>query len=1165
MFLKKLFSKPNRSDRRRRTFRVASTESLELRTLLTVEPFQQSVLYASMTFPEVDARTTMQTGDWNDDGVNDMFLIQRSGTASGKVEVGVYSTQYSYFDARTAGQPNYYTALLPVAMNAVNGDREFRMDNWGGGSKPDLFAIHKANTASGFVEVTVFTGESNFTTSSSVFQTTLPTAGRDWTFDVGHFNNDGFVDLFAVLRNGTVATELFVESGAGPTASTVFSTELFHTNTAMPRTDKSYQFVAGDLGNNGVPDLVAIQKYGAESGRLEFNILPGSSSESGSRPFQWFSTRTNSRIGDYGFDWDFDLTDFVSPHATPEDGIPDLAGFQKIAGGSPDFHFLSGVPARTTSVFGSAAVPSSALFTSAAQTTSGLVGSFVNSSLRAVTSQADWKTTQAIVGTRVDAKIDFATNSLGSRSSVNVTGGTNSNWDFFSVQWDGYVSIPSDGVSLRTSSSDGSRLWIDINGDGQFSTSGNEYINNGWGKGQDVTVGPASIQLAKGVYKIRLQFEEGTGPNPMQLLWDYIPTVVPVSAYFRDAGKTSPGIIGSYVNTSLQDAAAPPDWRTSSAVQISGTRVDSAINFPLVSFGVRSDVGVTSGSDLNWDNFSVQWDGFIVIPANGVKLYTRSDDGSRLWIDVNGDGIFANTSDEILNNNFGGGQAATLSAPGVSLAAGTYRIRMQYEDGGGLNAAALLWDYHPIQKSASVITGPTSSTEQRPTIRWTPTSGAVGYDVWINNLTTNTSAVVRTTTPDAWLSTPRDLGIGQFAVWVRPSDINGIIMSAWSPRFTFTINSPVTLQPPATLQTTARPVIAWNPLPGAVHYDVWITNLTTNESPYVRQSIVTETQWSSSIDLAMGRYRVWVRAFDAAGTAAMWSKGSDFVVATAPTPLSPLLPTFDRTPTLSWSALKGAFSYQVTVVNQNTSTIIHNVSGLTGLSWTVPADLVDGTYQWWVSGVSQDGNKSAAPQKISFFVGGRPTVLAPVGNTSNAKPSFTWTSVIQAATYEIWVNRVDVPTSAIIHVSGLTSNQFTPATALPTGTYRVWVRAVSTTGETSVWSAPVNFAIVSASDNQRPGNGLPDAEVSTRLGRLLSTGFADDSQKSSGDKPSSNGATHVPPASFEQPANETAHPDVIVLSDPSLPSVDHQNSAIDPQSLAHVFMHDLDDLLLANR
>jgi hypothetical protein len=964
-----------------------------------------------------------------------------------------------------------------------------------------------------------------------------------------------------------VATELYVESGAGPTASTAFSTQLLHVNTAMSRTDASYQFVVGDMGNDGVPDLLAIQKYGSLSGRVDVSILSGATSSSGVAPFQWFSTQTASGFFQAGFDWDFDLTDFNSPFAVMQDGILDLVGFQKIAVSSPDFHFLSGALLQPTAVFGNSAVPTASLFISAAQTTNGLTGSYVNSSLRAVSSQDDWRTTQAIVGSRLDSNVNFTTNSFGSRSDVNVTGGSNSNWDFFSVQWDGYISIPADGISLRTNSSDGSRMWIDINNDGQFGSSGNEYVNNGWGQGQDVTLGPASVQLAKGVYKVRIQFEEGSGPNPMQLLWDFSPTAVPVNAYFTDAGKTSPGIVGSYVNTSLRDPAAPPDWRTSSAVQISGTRVDSAINFPLISFGVRRDVGVTSGSDPDWDNFSVQWDGFIVIPANGVKLYTRSDDGSRLWIDVNGDGIFANTSSELLGNAWGVGQAATLSAPSAPLAAGTYRIRIQYEEGFVLNSMQLLWDYHPIQKPSSIITGVAASTDQRPVISWTPMTGAASYDVWINNLTTNTSAVVRTTTPDAWLSTPRDLGIGQFAVWVRPSDINGVVISAWSPRFTFTINSPVTLLPLATSQTTARPVIRWDPLPGAARYDVWITNLTTNESPYVRQTNVTQTQWSSSIDLAMGRYRVWVRAFDAAGTAAMWSKGSDFVVATAPTPLSPLLPTFDRTPTLSWSSLNGAFSYQVTVVNQNTSTVVHNVSGLTGLSWTVPADLVDGTYQWWVSGVSQDGYRSAAPQKITFFVGGRPTVLTPVGNTSNAKPSFTWTSVIQAATYEIWVNRLDVATSAIIHVSGLTSNQFTPATALPTGTYRVWVRAVSTTSETSIWSAAVDFAIVSASDNQRSGNGLSDAVVSTGLSWLLSTEFADGSQRS-GDKTSANDATHVPPASIEEPGFDTSidttRLKVTILAVPPQPSAEHQNSAIDLQTLARVFMHELDDLRLTD-
>ena len=1170
MFLNHLFSKALRSNRRRKASRVASTEALELRTLLTAQPFQHDLLNALTTLPLVDARTTMQAGDWNDDGINDMFLIQRSGTASGKVEVGVYSTQYSYFDARTGGQANYYTALLPVAMNAVNNnDWEFRMDNWGGGSKPDLFAIHKANTASGFVEVTVFTGESNFTTSSSVFQTTLPTAGKDWTFDVGHFNNDGIVDLFAVLRNGAVATELYVESGAGPTVSTAFSTQLLHVNTAMSRTDASYQFVVGDMGNDGVPDLLAIQKYGSLSGRVDVSILSGATSTSGVAPFQWFSTQTATGFFQAGFDWDFDLTDFNTPIAALQDGILDLVGFQKIAVSSPDFHFLSGALLQPTAVFGNSAVPTASLFTSAAQTTNGLTGSYVNSSLRAVSSPDDWRTTQAIVGSRLDSNVNFTTNSLGSRSDVNVTGGSNSNWDFFSVQWDGYISIPADGVSLRTNSSDGSRMWIDINNSGEFGTIGNEYINNGWGHGQDVTLGPASVQLAKGVYKIRIQFEEGSGPNPMQLLWDFSPTAVPVNAYFTDAGKTSPGIVGSYVNTSLRNITATDDWRTSSAVQISGTRVDPSVNFPLDTFGVRSGVGVTSGNDSDWDNFSVQWDGFIVIPANGVHLYTRTDDGSRLWIDVNGDGVFSNTSAEFLNNAWNVGQAVTTSTPSAPLAAGTYRMRMQYEEGYGANAAQLLWDYHPIQKSSSIITGVAASTDQRPVISWTPMTGAGGYDVWINNLTTNTSAVVRTTTPDAWLSTPQDLGIGQFAVWVRPSDINGVVISTWSSRYTFTINSPVTLLPLAASQTTAYPEFNWNPLAGADHYDIWVTNLTTNESPYLRQAVVTTTHTSFSIDMAMGRYRVWVRAFDAKGTAAMWSKPSDFVVAPAPIPLAPLSSTFDRAPTLSWSSVKGASSYQVTLVNQSTGKTAYAITGLISPSWTVPADLTDGTYQWWVSGVSQDGYRSAAPQKNTFFVGGRPTVLTPIGNTSNHQPLFTWANVIQAATYEIWVNRVDVATSAIIHVSGLTLNEYTPTTALPTGTYRVWVRAVSTTGETSIWSAPVDFAIASAADNQWLGgtNGLPDAIVSTGLSRLRPIPITQDAQESSSNEASRNSVTLAQTNSPEEPEfntnDSTTRPATRMLAVSPRSWVEHHNLAIDPQAFDRVFMHDLTEILLA--
>jgi hypothetical protein len=201
------------------------------------------------------------------------------------------------------------------------------------------------------VEITVFTGESNFITSSHVFQTTLPTAGRDWVFDPGHYNNDGQIDLFAIRRNGEFATEIFVISGAGATASSRYSTVLTQGNTAMPRTDKSYEFVVGDIGNDGVPDLVAVRKYGTEYGFLEASVLPGATSPGGNAPFRWFSNRLVIPLSDTTFDWSLDVAYFNSPHALAEDGVLDLILLEEVPGSSPLIFGMSGAPQSPAAVF----------------------------------------------------------------------------------------------------------------------------------------------------------------------------------------------------------------------------------------------------------------------------------------------------------------------------------------------------------------------------------------------------------------------------------------------------------------------------------------------------------------------------------------------------------------------------------------------------------------------------------------------------------------------------------------------------------------------------------------------------------------------------------------------------------------------------------------------
>jgi hypothetical protein len=157
---------------------------------------------------------------------------------------------------------------------------------------------------------------------------------------------------------------------------------------------------------------------------------------------------------------------------------------------------------------------------------------------------------------------------------------------------------------------------------------------------------------------------------------------------FTTAALTTPGLVGSYVNQSLQTYAPQDDWRSTQA--IAGSRTDPAIEFPTSSFGPRAPVGITGGTDADWDNFSVQWDGYLKVIAANTRFATKSDDGSRMWIDLNNDGIFNNSGPEFINNNWGAGQGDTTGDRSVPLAAGAYKIRIQYYESGGGNSMALV-------------------------------------------------------------------------------------------------------------------------------------------------------------------------------------------------------------------------------------------------------------------------------------------------------------------------------------------------------------------------------------------------------------------------------------------------------------------------------------------
>ncbi len=248
---------------------------------------------------------------------------------------------------------------------------------------------------------------------------------------------------------------------------------------------------------------------------------------------------------------------------------------------------------------------------------------------------------------------------------------------------------------------------------------------------------------------------------------------VPESALASDAAFTIPGLTGSYVDASLEADTDEDDWRSTQT--IAGTRVDPQIWFPTPGWGIRSSTGVTGGaSDANWDDFSVQWDGYINAVA-GTELYLSTGDGSRLYVDLDASGDFYDDPAKLLDNNYGNSQGTTITDLFITIPAdGIYAIRMQYYENFGSNEAYLLWRV-PGEDDFTKANhhGPTVA-EVNPvhngTLTSPPASVQITFNGDLNTATLTTSTFMLRYSPDAILYNADDVYI---------TELDGAI--AWDP------------------------------------------------------------------------------------------------------------------------------------------------------------------------------------------------------------------------------------------------------------------------------------------------------------------------------------------------------------------------------------------------
>ncbi|MCA9082913.1 MAG: proprotein convertase P-domain-containing protein [Planctomycetaceae bacterium] len=313
----------------------------------------------------------------------------------------------------------------------------------------------------------------------------------------------------------------------------------------------------------------------------------------------------------------------------------------------------------------------------------------------------------------------------------------------------------------------------------------------------------------------------------------------------------------------------------------------------------------------------------------------------------------------------------------------------------------------------------------------------------------------------------QQIGVGIYRYWVRAYD-DLELPGVWSAGKDFRIRTRPVMTSPTNQSTSASttfPEISWTTVVDTARYELWVNNLTTGESMVIHETDLQTTSFASAAtDLPGGTYRAWSRAFSPDGLPGYWSSPVTFTVLSAPVNVSPQGATFDRTPEIRWDAVEGAESYHVWLSRRTAGeapTTILQDKFVTATSLTPQTDLADGTYVVWVRAIAADGTESPWSTASQFTVGGRPRILSPANSGQvSSTPTFLWSGISGAETYELWINRLDVPTTKIVYRQDLSVASYTVTNALPAGSYRVWVRAISDMGEASVWSSPVTFTVV---------------------------------------------------------------------------------------------------------
>ena len=221
------------------------------------------IFHSNTPLKETDKNWEFLLGDYNNNGILDLYCIKKKNTGSNTTEVHILD-----------GSTNFKTFLFQTGtpLHETEENWKFLLGDYNQNGTLDLYCIKKCNTGSNSTEVHILNGSTNFQSYLLQTGTVLHETGDNWEFLLGDYNQNKKLDLYCIKKynTGTNSTEVHVLDG-----TTNFKSFLLYTGTALPEVGDNYDFKLEDFNNNGKLDLFCIKKFGNESNSTEINIING--------------------------------------------------------------------------------------------------------------------------------------------------------------------------------------------------------------------------------------------------------------------------------------------------------------------------------------------------------------------------------------------------------------------------------------------------------------------------------------------------------------------------------------------------------------------------------------------------------------------------------------------------------------------------------------------------------------------------------------------------------------------------------------------------------------------------------------------------------------------------------------------------------------------------